>query len=282
MSRETSIYNQYVKEVKNYHLLTCEEEKELAIKIKKGDAKALESLVNSNLRLVIKIAHHYIIPSNKIMDIIQEGNIGLMTAARKFSPDFNVRFASYASLWIKQSISRYLTSNDELIHLPSRKATIVRNIKKFRTEFKKTNEREPLTEEILKEIDIEEKQLKALHTFIYESICSLDANVSFSKKEKNTSTLYDYISSGNAENPENIYITRELGLQLDKQLDFLGERDKDILKNRYRLNRDKKVIPFHELGKKYALSPESVRQITIRAIKKLKAKKEELISAIPF
>ena len=282
MSRETSIYNQYVKEVKNYHLLTCEEEKELAIKIKKGDAKALESLVNSNLRLVIKIAHHYIIPSNKIMDIIQEGNIGLMTAARKFSPDFNVRFASYASLWIKQSISRYLTSNDELIHLPSRKATIVRNIKKFRTEFKKTNEREPLTEEILKEIDIEEKQLKTLHTFIYESICSLDANVSFSKKEKNTSTLYDYISSGNAENPENIYITRELGLQLDKQLDFLGERDKDILKNRYRLNRDKKVVPFHELGKKYSLSPESVRQIEIRALNKLKAKKDELINVIPF
>ena len=282
MSRETSIYNQYVKEVKNYHLLTCEEEKELAIKIKKGDAKALESLVNSNLRLVIKIAHHYIIPSNKIMDIIQEGNIGLMTAARKFSPDFNVRFASYASLWIKQSISRYLTSNDELIHLPSRKATIVRNIKKFRAEFKKMNEREPLTEEILKEIDIEEKQLKTLHTFIYESICSLDANVSFSKKEKNTSTLYDYISSGNAENPENIYITRELGLQLDKQLDFLGERDKDILKNRYRLNRDKKVIPFHELGKKYSLSPESVRQIEIRALNKLKAKKDELINVIPF
>jgi len=282
MGKETSIYNQYVKEVKNYRLLTSEEEKELSYRIKKGDAKALELLVNSNLRLVIKIAHHYIVPSNKLMDIIQEGNIGLMTAAKKFSPDFNVRFASYASLWIKQSITRYLASNDELIRLPSRKAAVVRNVKKFRAEFKKMNEREPFAEEILKEVDVEKKQLQTLHTFIYDNIYSLDANVSLGKKDKNTLTLYDYIASDAKENPETIYISQDIRKQLDKQLEFLGERDKDILKNRYRLNMEKKVVPFHELGKKYALSPESVRQITIRAIRKLKAKKEELISAIPF
>ncbi len=280
--KETSIYNQYVREVKNYRLLNSEEEKELATKIKKGDVKALECLINSNLRLVIKIAHNYIIPSNKLMDIIQEGNIGLMTAARKFSPDFNVRFASYASLWIKQSISRYLSSNDELIHLPSRKATIVRNIKKFRAEFKKKHEREPFSVEILKEIDIDEKQLKTLYPFIYENVCSLDAGITSNKKEKSTSTLYDYVISDNKENPEAIYIAQDVELQLDKQLDFLGTRDKDIIKNRYRLNIEKKVIPFNELGKKYSLSPESVRQIEIRAIKKLRVKKEELINAIPF
>ena len=282
MGNEISIYNQYVKEVKNYRLLTSEEEKELSLKIKKGDENALKHLINSNLRLVIKIAHHYIVPSGKLMDIIQEGNIGLMTAARKFSIDFNVRFASYASLGIKQSINRYLASHDELIRLPSRKATVVKNIKKFRLEFKKQNEREPLAEEILKEVDIEEKQLRMLHPFIYESVCSLDASISSGKKEKNSSTLYDYISSDSKENPETIYITQDIALQLDKQLDFLGERDKDILKNRYRLNIEKKVIPFHELGKKYSLSPESVRQIEIRALKKLRARKKELVNAIPF
>lgn len=281
MGKETSIYNQYIKEVKRYRLLTCEEEKELSYRIKKGDAKALELLVNSNLRLVIKIVHRYIIPSNKLMDLIQEGNMGLMIAAKKFSPNFNVRFASYASLWIKQSISRYLSS-DDLIRLPSRKAAVVRSVKKFRAEFKKMHEKEPLIEEILKEVDIEKKQLQTLHTFIYDNIYSLDADVSLGKKDRNTSTLYDYVISDSKENPESIYIIKDIWQQLDKQLDFLGARDKDILKNRYCLNIEKKVIPFHELGKKHALSSESVRQITIRAIKKLKAKKEELMSAIPF
>ena len=136
---DSSLYNQYLREVKNYKLLSAEEETVLAKRIKKGDAKALQCLINSNLRLVIKIAHHYIVSTSKLMDIIQEGNIGLMTAAKKFSPDFNVRFASYASLWIKQAISRYMSSNDELIHLPSRKSAIVKNIRKFRAEFKKKN-----------------------------------------------------------------------------------------------------------------------------------------------
>jgi RNA polymerase sigma factor, sigma-70 family len=282
MKSETSICNQYLKEVKGYPLLTSEEEKELALKIKKGDKKALELLVNSNLRLVIKIAHHYIIPSNKLMDLIQEGNIGLMTAAKKFSLEFNVRFASYASLWIKQSINRYISSNDDLIHLPARKARIVKDIKKFRLEFEKTNNREPLNEEIQKEFDIEKKQLQTLHTFIYENICSLDAGITSSKKEKNIPTLYEYVMSDNRENPEDIYIMKDISNQLDRQLDFLGERDKDILKNRYSLNIEKKVIPFHQLGKKYSISPESVRQIEIRAIKKLRARKEELVKAIPF
>lgn len=88
--------------------------------------------------------------------------------------------------------------------------------------------------------------------------------------------------SDNRENPEDIYIMKDISNQLDRQLDFLGERDKDILKNRYSLNIEKKVIPFHQLGKKYSISPESVRQIEIRAIKKLRARKEELVKAIPF
>ena len=282
MNKEISVYGQYLKEIKKYSLLTCEQEKELSLRIKKGDKEALECLINSNLRLVVKIAHHYTAPSAKLMDIIQEGNIGLITAAKKFSPNFNVRFASYAALWIKQSISRFLTSNDEIIHLPSRKATVVKNVKKFRAEFKKKNKREPLSEEILKEVGVEKTQLQTLHTFIYGNFCSLDPNLTSGNKGRNTTTLHDYIMADSKENPETIYIMQDIALQLDKQLDFLGARDKDIIKNRYRLNREMKIIPFHELGKKHSLSPESVRQITLRAIKKLKARKEVLVKAIPF
>ena len=277
---ETSIYNQYLKEVKIHKLLNFEEEIALAKRIKQGDKDALTSLINSNLRLVIKIARQYVVPNNRQMDIIQEGNMGLMTAAKKFSPEFNVRFASYAALWIKQAIGRYLASDTSFIHLPSRKASILKHIKKFRSEFKKIHTREPFIDEIKDNLNVEEKVIKQLYPYIYEKIDSLDATTN-NKKEKRLSSLYDYISSNETENPEQILLQKEVGIQLDKQLDILGPRDKDILKNRYCLNQDKRVVPFHVLGEKYSISPESVRQIELRALKKLRANKDVLISAVP-
>ena len=276
---DNSIYNQYLREVKSHKLLTAEEEIGLANRIKKGDAVALKHLINSNLRLVIKIAHRYIVPSNRLMDIIQEGNIGLMTAARKFSSDFNVRFASYASLWIKQAISRYVSSNDELIHLPTRKSTIVKSIRRFRTEFKKENHREPINEEIIERLGLKEKVFKQLYPYIYDRIDSLDAICG--DKEKARTSLYDYLPQSSLQNPEDAYILKEVTEKLDEQLDMLGSRDKDILKNRYCMNMEKKKIPFHVLGSKYSISPESVRQIEIRALRKLRANKEMFLTSIP-
>ena len=277
---DRSIYNQYLKEVKSYHLLSAEEEIGLAKRIKKGDVKALQCLINSNLRLVIKIAHHYIAPQSKLMDIIQEGNIGLMTAAKKFSPDFNVRFASYASLWIKQAITRYMSSNDELIRLPTRKSAIVKNIKKFRATFKKENHREPVNQEIIETLGLNEKILKQLYPYIYEPLESLDAI--YGDKEESKATLYDYLAQSTSQNPEDAYILKEITEKLDEHLDILGPRDKDILKNRYCMNIEKKKIPFHILGKKYAISPESVRQIEIRALRKLRSNKEIFLESVPM
>ena len=277
---DRSIYNQYLKEVKSYHLLSAEEEIGLAKRIKKGDVKALQCLINSNLRLVIKIAHHYIAPQSKLMDIIQEGNIGLMTAAKKFSPDFNVRFASYASLWIKQAITRYMSSNDELIRLPTRKYAIVKNIKKFRATFKKENHREPVNQEIIETLGLNEKILKQLYPYIYEPLESLDAI--YGDKEESKATLYDYLAQSTSQNPEDAYILKEITEKLDEHLDILGPRDKDILKNRYCMNIEKKKIPFHILGKKYAISPESVRHIEIRALRKLRSNKEIFLESVPM
>lgn len=276
---ENSIYNQYLKEVKSHKLLSAEEEIVLAKRIKKGDAEALKNLINSNLRLVIKIAHHYIVPSSRLMDIIQEGNIGLMTAARKFSPVFNVRFASYASLWIKQAISRYVVSNNELIHLPNRKSVIVKNIKKFRAEFKRENCREPVKKEIIERLGLKERVFNQLYPYIYDRIDSLDAICG--DKEQVKTSLYDYLPQTTLYNPEDTYILKEVTEKLDKQLDILSSRDKDILKNRYCMNMEKKKIPFHILGSKYSISPESVRQIEIKALRKLRANKKAFLAAIP-
>jgi len=276
---DSSIYNQYLKEVKKYKLLNTAEEVALAKKIRKGDSDALKSLINSNLRLVIKIALRYLVSSSKLMDIIQEGNMGLMTAARKFSPDFNVRFSSYASLWIKQAINRYISTNDELIHLPTRKSAIVKNVQKFRAEFKKENNREPVTQEIIEGLGLKEKVFKQLYPYIYEKFESLDAICG--NKEHSKVSMYDYLPQSTLNNPEDAYILKELSEKLDEQLDILSPRDKDILKNRYCMNLDKKIIPFHVLGRKYSISPESVRQIEIRTLRKLRANKETILASIP-
>ena len=275
---DSSIYNQDLQEVKKYKLLSLNEEITLAKSIKNGDEKALQQLINSNLRLVIKIARHYILPKSRLMDIIQEGNIGLMTAAKKFSPDFHVRFACYASLWIKQAISRYICSNDQLIHLPTRKATIVKNIKHFRSEFKKKNNREPISDEIVAHMKISETLFMQLHPYIYERLESLDAYAIPDAK----ATLYDYIPQSTAPNPEEAYISKELSEKLEEQLNILSTRDKDIIKNRFCLNVEKKTIPFHVLGKKYSISPESVRQIELKSLRKLRANKEALLASIPM
>ncbi len=274
---ESSVYIQYLKEVKSYKLLTSEEEISLAIKIKNGDMLALKTLINSNLRLVIKIARNYITPKANFMDVIQEGNIGLITAARKFSPKFNVRFASYASLWIKQAINRYITTSESSIHLPIRKATIVKNAKKFINEFTKENKRKPVIAEIVQTLGLTEKQINQLLPYIYEQIDSLDAFF----EAKDNICLYNYIQADERESPEDQLIKKEIKNKLNEQLDILSPRDKDIIKNRYCLNNRKRPLPFHVLAQKYSISAESVRQIEIRAIKKLNANKETIMRAVP-
>ena len=276
--QEFSVYNQYIKEIKCYKLLSKEEEVELANKIKLGDKVALQQLINSNLRLVVKLARSYESYSSNFMDIIQEGNMGLMVAAKKFSPSFNVRFASYATLWIKQAISRYIVSHRSSIRLPMRKASIVKEVQKFRIEFKKQLNKEPSLQEISTSLGVDEKQLRQLHKYIYNKMESLDACIA--KNDKKDTSLYDYIPSQEYENPENIYLKKVEKMELYKQLNILSARDRDIIKNRYCLNTEHRSIPFRILGDKYSISAESVRQIEIRALKRLRDNKERLIEAM--
>ena len=121
---------QYIKDSKKYPLLSAEQEAELADEVKKGNTEAIEVLVTSNLRLVIKMAKKFSSNENQILELIQEGNMGLMKAASKFSKSFKVRFSSYAAWWIKQSFIRYLNSADKVIKLPVRKEALIRQVNK--------------------------------------------------------------------------------------------------------------------------------------------------------
>lgn len=274
-----NIFMQYVQDAKKYPLLTAQEEILLANKIKNGCKKSLEKMINSNLRLVIKVAKKYSSNYCELMDIIQEGNMGLITAAKKYSPEFNIRFSFYACFWIRQAINRYLPYSGKTIYLPVRKYALLRGIRRFIIEYKNDKGKEPSFSEIADYFAVNKKHVYQLRNFIYGNIGSLDAVVN----EETCSSLYDYVvADENIYNPEKIYIRKEINTQIDKILDMFDGREKDIMLSRYCLNGGVKAVPLHKLGSKYGISAESVRKIELKVLMKLRTKKKMILDAVPF
>ncbi|UTC75078.1 RNA polymerase sigma factor RpoD/SigA [Treponema sp. OMZ 792] len=262
---------QYIKDSKKYPLLSAEQEAELADKVKKGNKEALETLVTSNLRLVIKMAKKFSSNETQVMELIQEGNIGLMKAASKFSKSFKVRFSSYAAWWIKQSFLRYLNSADKAIKLPVRKELLIRQVRQEEENYKIKYGISPsykqLAEIMNEKIDI----IAQIKSFNYTEICSLDDPID----KETSSSLYDFIPC-NTYNPEEEVVDKEFKERLNKCLEILNDREKDVLKNRYGLDGIMTAIPFAVLGKKYSISAESIRQTQLRALRKLRADRNKI------
>lgn len=257
---------QYIKDSKKYPLLSAEKEAELADEVKKGNAQAIEILVTSNLRLVIKMAKKFSSNETQIMELIQEGNIGLMKAASKFSKSFKVRFSSYAAWWIKQSFLRYLNSADKVIRLPVRKEALMNKLNREEEKYKINYGITPSYQKLAEITNERTETVAKIKSFNYTEICSLDEPID----DENSSTLYDLIPC-NTYNPEQEVIDKEFKEQLNKCLEILNDREKDVLKNRYGLDGIMTSIPFAVLGKKYAISAESIRQTQLRALRKLRA-----------
>ncbi|AAS10568.1 MULTISPECIES: sigma-70 family RNA polymerase sigma factor [Treponema] len=257
---------QYIKDSKKYPLLSAEQEAELADEVKKGNTEAIEVLVTSNLRLVIKMAKKFSSNENQILELIQEGNMGLMKAASKFSKSFKVRFSSYAAWWIKQSFIRYLNSADKVIKLPVRKEALIRQVHKEEENYKIKYGILPsysqLAEIMKEKVDI----IAQIKSFNYTDICSLDDPVD----NERSANLYDFIPC-NTYNPEEEFIDNEFKEKLNKCLEILNDREKDVLRNRYGLDGTMTSTTFAVLGKKYSISAESIRQTQLRALKKLRA-----------
>ncbi|WP_029410822.1 sigma-70 family RNA polymerase sigma factor [Treponema pedis] len=264
---------QYIKDAKKYPLLTAEEEIVLADAAKKGDYAAFEKLITSNLRLVIKMAKRYSKNNSVVMELIQEGNIGLIKAAKKFSKAFNVRFSSYAVWWIKQSFSRYLNSHERIIKLPVRKEFLMRQMKNEEEKYEINHGIKPSDEELSKLINESESSVMQLKNLIARDICSLDAPV----QEDGNSCMYDIIAC-NTYNPEEEAINKEFRLQLNKCMGVLTDREKDIIKKRYGLNGINEKLSFAFLGSRYSVSAESIRQIQLKALRKLRTQKNVIRS----
>jgi RNA polymerase primary sigma factor len=258
----------YFSQIKAARLLTFEEELSLSRRIQAGDEDARRQLIESNLRLVVRIAKNYLAPEVSILDLIQEGNIGLMRAVGKYDFHKNVRFSTYASWWIKQAIVRSLSNKKRLIRLPHRQEEKLRKINKVYNTLSQVLMREPTLVEIAEEIGLEEKEVAALINSS-SSVASLDSSAS-----TETGSLHDMIEDMSF-NPDRELMRRTIREDTMKLLDGLQDKEKQILLYRFSFLSGKRHT-LKKIGDELGISPETVRQIEIRALKKLRTFSDDL------
>jgi len=258
----------YFNQIKRARLLTFEEELELSRKILAGDEKARAQLIESNLRLVVRIAKNYLTPEVSILDLIQEGNLGLMRAASKYDYKKEVRFSTYASWWIKQSIVRSLSNKKRIIRLPHRQEEKLRKINKVYNNLSQVLMREPTLLEIAEEIGLQEAEVASIINSS-SSVASLDSTLS-----ADSGSLHDVIEDSSFD-PGLELMRKTLQKDTRRILDGLQEKERQILLYRFSFVSGRRYT-LKKIGDELGISAETVRQIEIRALKKLRGFSDEL------
>jgi RNA polymerase primary sigma factor len=275
MSRKRSIATStddnlkaYFEQIKKAKLLTFEEELELSRLIQAGDEQARTRLIECNLRLVVRIAKSYLTPEVSILDLIQEGNLGLMTAVSKYDYRKEVRFSTYASWWIKQAIVRSLSNKKRLIRLPHRQEEKLRKINKIYNNLSQVLMREPSLQEIAREIGLQEAEVASILNSS-SSIASLDSTLA-----SDSGSLHDVVED-NSYDPGREFLRQTLHDDTMRFLNELQEKERQILMYRFTFVSGKRYT-LKRIGDEMGISPETVRQIELRALKKLRGFSEEL------
>lgn len=262
---ESLAYQGYVKEILKYPLLSFEEEIEHSKKVQQGDNEAKMRLVQANLRLVVSVAKKYKNPYVSIMDLIQEGNLGLLTAASKYHYSFNTRFSTYAYAWIAQSITRYVRNKTGSIVLPHRKEELLRKIHSVRLALFQKLGREASDEEVAENLSVSVETIKNAKFYSY-SVVSID-----SETEEGTSLSYGDSIPDLSFAPEERFIKEIEKEQVHKMVSSLPEMEQKVLEYRYNFNYDEKTKTLRQVGEELGVSAETVRQMEIRAVKHLKS-----------
>jgi RNA polymerase primary sigma factor len=258
----------YFDQIKKTPLLTFEEELALSRRIRRGDEAARQQLITANLRLVVRIAKKYMTPDVSLLDLIQEGNLGLIKAASKYDYHRQVRFSTYASWWIKQAIVRALSNKRRVIRLPHRKEEKLRRINKAYNTLSQELKRTPSSQEIAEELGIREQEVDSI-LGLSNAVVSLDGPT----PEQN-GTLQDLVTD-NSYIPEQQLLRSSLHEKTLAFLDTLKEKEKQILLYRFAFYGGRKYT-LKMIGDELGISPETVRQIEIRALRKLKECAAEL------
>jgi RNA polymerase primary sigma factor len=265
--RTTDAMSLFLQEVRRYPLLTREEEIELAQRIERGDLEAKERLVNSNLRLVISNARKYQGQDLPLLDLIQEGILGLIRAAEKFDYRKGFKFSTYATFWIRESIQRAIANRARTIRIPVHIGQLERKIGRVQRELMATHGREPTDEEIAKAAEMSVREVRETRQAA-RVVTSLDRPVG----EEEDTTLGSLLPSGDRGPDEQVDISlREDALR--RALEQLPEREREVVRLRYGINGDDPT-PLSETGRRLGISSDAVRTIERRALKELAENRE--------
>ena len=252
----------YLKEISNYPLLSPEEEEELAKRIEAGDSYARDRLAQSNLRLVVNIAKRYKNSSMSFLDLIQEGNIGLMRAVDKFDYRKGFRFSTYATWWIRQAISRAINDQSRTIRMPVHQCEQVNRIKRVSRKLSLELGRDATTQDLADALDMSEAQVVKTLKYAQDAV-SLDTLVG----EDKDSALSDYIRDETSPQPEETIVASSLRDALLDVLSCLTEREEQILRMRFGLD-DDNPRTLDDVGKVFGLTRERIRQIESKALRR--------------
>ena len=255
---------QYLEEIREYPRLTQEEEQQIARRCAQGDEEAIRQMVNSNLRLVVSVAREYAGRGVPLLDLIQEGSIGLIVAAKKFDYTMEYRFSTYATKWIRQRITRYLTDHGGLIRVPAHTAERMRKVTAAKNALIQENGEEPTEDEVAARTGLPREKVSQLMKLAPQT-CSLDAPVG----EEGDTTVGNYLPTNEGAEPQEELVRQELASLVDGLLDQLNPRQRQILRLRFGME-DGVCYTLEEIGKMIGISKERVRQVEKQAIERLK------------
>ncbi len=261
----------YLREIGKIPLLTPEEEADLAQRIVKGDKKAKDKMVESNMRLVVSIAKRYGGRGLDFLDLIQEGNTGLLRAVEKFDPDKGFKFSTYATWWVRQAITRAIADQARTIRIPVHMVETINKV--LRTTRKLTSElnREPTNEEIAKELDMEPEKIDYVMR-IKQDIASLDASVGREGDDED-SVLGDFVEDEERDSPEDSAANQILKEQLSEIIATLTDREQKIIRLRFGIGGGRPHT-LEEVGAEFDVTRERIRQIEAKALSKLRKNKD--------
>jgi RNA polymerase primary sigma factor len=259
----------YLREIGKIPLLTSEEELELANKVVAGDKKAKDKMAEANMRLVVSIAKRYVGRGLDLLDLIQEGNTGLLRAVEKFDPSKGFKFSTYATWWIRQAITRAIADQARTIRIPVHMVETINKL--LRTQRRMTQEmnREPTHEELGKEMGLEVEKVEHIMK-IKQDIHSLDQSV---RDDEDDSTLGDFIEDEDAKSPVESASEQLLKSQVKDMLSALSDREQKIIRLRFGIE-DGKSHTLEEVGAEFSVTRERIRQIEAKALAKLRKHKD--------
>ncbi len=265
-NRETASLDKYLTEIGREDLINAEQEVELAIRIKQGDQQALAKMVRANLRFVVSVSKQYQNQGLSLPDLINEGNLGLIKAAKRFDETRGFKFISYAVWWIRQSILQSLAEEARIVRLPLNKIGNINKINRAYAQLEQVYEREPTVDELATELEMAEGDISQNIKNNRRHV-SMDAPLLGSEDDERN--MYDTMSGDSENNPEISLLNESLRREIERSLATLSDRESDVIRLYFGLT-GKHPMTLEEIGEEFDLTRERVRQIKEKAIRRLR------------